>query len=357
MMLDIMANNNWERGLYFSSPGGSDVSLALYRAGYVKQNGMTFEVSPLNLPRDRFNSSEMYKHLMNDYSYGEMSNPDVLTDYYTRRHTTQYRLHFLSLAEDYISKAIQAESEIERQKMMAQFNNDQMSTLNASLSEKQIEEYKKKAAALLNKSLEVMPADVVIDWSEPSRSRSQADNYELNGVSLPAYNDGILHEYVGSLLMAGDKKSAEKLAKQVADNLETILTYFEKSDVSVVARPENTKDLYAALDAYFKLHSALADDKYGIPESEVTKQTAAKIEHVYQNMFPSMMDRLRELANENGESVRRGSRAGVYASYLFGLQDYSEAIGIHFGLIKPQSTNTQSTPNMPAQLPDGGQNP
>ena len=351
MMLDVMANNNWERGLYFSSPGGSDVSLALYRAGYVKQNGMAFEVSPLNLPRDRYNTIEMYENLMNTYNYGEMSNPDVLTDYYTRRHTTQYRMHFLSLAEDFIAKALQAESEIERAEMMAQFG-DQATSFTPSLTEKEIAEYKKKAAALLNKSLEVMPADVVIDWSEPTRSRSQADNYELNGVPLPAYNDGILHEYVGTLLMAGDKKSAEKLAKQVADNLETIFAYYEKSNVAVAARPDNTKDLYAALDGYFKLHSALSDDKYGLPDSDVTKQTAATIEHVYQNMFPSMMDRLKELANDNGESVRRGSNAGVYATYLFGLQDYSEAMGIHFGLIKPQvqaRPEAQSAPAMPVQ--------
>ena len=52
MMLDILANNDWKRAIYFSSPGGSDVALSLLRGmtgrdGYIKQNGMAFELSPL----------------------------------------------------------------------------------------------------------------------------------------------------------------------------------------------------------------------------------------------------------------------------------------------------------------------
>jgi hypothetical protein len=47
MMMDILANNDWKRGIFFSSPGGSDVSISLYTKGFVKQNGMAFELSPL----------------------------------------------------------------------------------------------------------------------------------------------------------------------------------------------------------------------------------------------------------------------------------------------------------------------
>ena len=99
MMMDILANNDWKRGIFFSSPGGSDVSISLYTKGFVKQNGMAFELSPLKDLRSRFAVDKMYNNLMNVYVYGDMENPNVLTDYYTRRHTSQYRLHFASLAD------------------------------------------------------------------------------------------------------------------------------------------------------------------------------------------------------------------------------------------------------------------
>ena len=70
MMLDIMANNDWKRNLYFSSPGGSDVSLALYSSGYIKQNGLVFEVSPLQ-DREIVSKDRMYDNLMKVYSYGK----------------------------------------------------------------------------------------------------------------------------------------------------------------------------------------------------------------------------------------------------------------------------------------------
>ena len=120
MMLDILANNDWERSVGFSSPGGSDVSMALYRKGYIKQNGMVFELSPLKNTRERFNADKMYNNLMENYSFGAMNNPNVLTDYYARRHTAQYRLHFYSLAEDYMRKALQAEEENKRIEMFAE---------------------------------------------------------------------------------------------------------------------------------------------------------------------------------------------------------------------------------------------
>ncbi len=352
MMLDIMANNNWKRGLYFSSPGGSDVSMALYRSGYIKQNGLVFEVSPLDKQRDRF-SEKMFDNLMN-YNYGEMSNPDVLTDYYTRRHTAQYRGHFLALAEDLLAKALQGENDLERMKMLEGLGenaNPAMAGFKPSATEAEIKSYKKKAAELLNYSLKVMPADVVIDWSEPSRARMPSDNYELNGVPVPAYTDGVLQDYVAVLFQAGDKKAAEKLATTLADQMESIFNYFESSDVRVAASPSNTKDLYAAMDIYFRIHSAVMDEESGVPNSKLASRMSGKINDLYNNVRPSMINRLKELANENGESMRRGSNAGRYAKYMFELEDYFDAIGIHFGLVKPVQQQPEQPMGPAPQLP------
>jgi len=337
MMLDILANNDWKRGIYFSSPGGSDVSIALYQRGYVKQNGMVFELSPLNQMDNRY-SDKMYNNLMKVYRYGAMSNPDVLTDYYTRRHTSQYRSHFISLAGYYLSKAEQ-ESQIKQNKeaniaiLRKNGQNAEADKLEASNKgvDGRIADYRKKAGNLLKRSLEVMPANVVIDYGEPGPGR---DKYSNGGVEIDSYSDGILHEYVGMLYSAGEKKAAEELGQTLADQLESIIRYYEKSHPAIACNRNNTKDLYAAVDAYFKIHIASIDKQYGNPSGELAKRTQSKIKELYSTVFPSIYDALEKKANDNGESTRRGSKAGKYASMLFQMQDMLEAIGVHYGFLK-----------------------
>ncbi|MFN5910859.1 MAG: hypothetical protein ACK45H_05955, partial [Bacteroidota bacterium] len=267
MMLDILANNDWKRGIFFSSPGGSEVSMALYQRGYVKQNGMAFELSPLKDLRTRFAADKMYNNLINVYSYGAMNNPDVLTDYYTRRHTSQYRLHFASLADHYLTLA-EAEEMTKKSKEMniemlrKSGANKQADSLQISLEgvDVKIRDFRKKAINLLDHSLKVMPAEFVIDYGEPTSSR---ETYKETGLDLPVYQDGILHDYVALYYRAGNKKAAEKLGAVVAGQLESILNYFEKSDAYFAGNAENSSDLWASLDAYFKLHMAAIDPVTG----------------------------------------------------------------------------------------------
>ena len=337
MMLDIMANNKWERGIYFSSPGGSDVAMAIYKRGYVKQNGMAFEVSPLNAPGDRYSAS-MYKNLMEVYSYGDMQNPDVLTDYYTRRHTDQYRAHFLALAEDYLSKAMNGENGVDARGIPSP----------SKLSAKEIADYKKKAINLINKSLEVMPADVVIDYGEPTDSRNPADDYQLpDGTTLKSAKDGDLHSYVTVLYSASDVKGAEKLGDIVAGQLESIITYFEKSDVKFIRSPYNRKDFYSAIHAYFVLH--LSAKESGNGEGKLAKRTGKMIEHIYDKVFPGLINKLKEEANYNGETSS-GSTAGPNARAYKELQDYSDGIAYHFGLKEmPTPKPAVGQPGQPGQ--------
>ncbi len=362
MMMDILANNEWKRGIYFSSPGGSDVSIALYEGRYVKQNGMCFELSPLKDVNMRY-SDKMYNNMMSLYTFGAMNNADVLTDYYTRRHTSQYRLHFASLADDYLMRADQEEQMRENKKMNIKMlrqngENAKANEFEASLKgvDAKIAGYKKKAANLLNRSLEVMPASIVIDYGEPTANGRET--YTNGGISLNSFSDGILHDYVRMLYKAGDKKAAEELGEIVAKQLESIFTYFEKSDAYFAGNPENSSDLYAALDAYFKLHVSAIDPEIGNPKGALAARTQAKIDKLYKNVFPAIYSGLSEKANDNGESVRRGSKAGRYANMLFNLQDYLEAIGVHYGYLQgqqappaPAGTGEMSLEQMMEQMP------
>jgi hypothetical protein len=315
MMMDVLANNNWERGIYFSSPGGSQLARALYRRGYIKQHGMVFLLSPLNDFSNRF-TEEMYDLIMGiqkkdsngklipTYTYGAMSNPDVLTDYYTRRHTSQYRLHFYMLAEDYVKKA-------------------ELDPSNAA-------SYKEKARKLLLRSLEVMPAEVVIDYGEPSQDSQE--EYSLGGQKFRAYSDGILHNYVRLLYVADDKAAAEKLGKTLATQLESIMKYYEKSDVRIISRNDNTSDLYASLDAYFKMNEIALDTKYGNPKGDLAKRTSQYISTMLQKTLPRIINEIKATAKSNGEKTERDSnKAGIFANKMFEMQDMTDAMAVYYG--------------------------
>ena len=343
MMLDVIANNDWKRGIFFSSPGGSDVSSALYRQGFVKQNGMAFELSPLSDKMNRYNEDKMYKNLMETYHYGAMSNPDVITDYYTRRHTVQFRLHFASLANYYLDKVEMEQREASNIDLYRRAGRtkeaDSLVKLfelkyNGSISKmsERAEGYLARARKLINRSLEVMPAEIVIDYGEPQETREEYNN---GGLKFNAWSDGILHEYVGILYRAGDRKGADKLATVIAGQLESIFMYFEMSDVHFSSNPENTGDLFAALDAYFKLYISCSDPEFGNKNSTISKRLYGKINTLYKTSFPSIYDRLKELANENGESTSPGSQQGIYAARLSKMKDFIDAAGVHFGFLKP----------------------
>ena len=354
MMLDILANNDWKRPIYFSSPGGSDVSMSLLRGmngrdGYIKQNGMAFELSPLNAEQGSINREKMYANLMSNYTFGAMSNPDVLTDYYARRHTSQYRSHYLRLAEDFVIQAFRGEQELERSKMLKEMSPDAQIP-EPTYTMEQIKEFKKKASNLIHRSLEVMPANIVFDYGEPTENTDPRKDYNLNGRTFKAWSDGSLHEYVRILFMAGDKEGANKLGLEVARQLESIITYFDKSDVGIAASRMNTPDLYAAIESYFQMHIAAIDPEDGDPRGALAKRTEAKIKFLYDTMYPSMFNRLEALANENGESVRRGSSAGLYANMLFELKDYSEAMAVTYGLIDAPEAPME-TPQAPVGNP------
>lgn len=359
MMMDIIANNDWKRPIYFSSPSGSDVASALLhgysgdmRNSHVKQNGMAFELTPLGGKSPLINRDRMYDNLMNNYHYGQMSNPDVLTDYYTRRHTVQYRSHFLRLATEYATDALRAED------YYAQMEGSPNMQVPGLPSKAEIKAYREKAIKLIHKSLEVMPADVVIDHSEPTAG---GDIYEVNGAQRRGYSDGTLHEYIEVLYIAGDKKGARKLAKQVADQLESIFEYFEKSDARISAAQNNVKDLYAAMESYFVMYRAVADEDLGDPGSDLDQRMLNKINDLYSKTIPNMSAALREAAEDNGETVREGStEIGRYAQMMFDLQGMTNAMAIKNGFAeKPEApmapaARPQPPVNPNKSLPNGG---
>jgi hypothetical protein len=317
MMMDIVANNDWKRGIYFSSSRGSSFSIALLSSGYIKQVGVAYELHPIKEEPVFFNLVKMKKHLLETYTYGDMKNPNVLTDYYARRHTQQYRCNYLLLAEQFLNKGD-----------------------------------KKGAISLLNKSMDIMPLETVLDFGEvnqidPMNSlkiNAAHTNFMYQGQEVKAKSSGCLHEYVQLYFMAGEKNKATKLGMKLADNYETIFNYFEHSDGVYAGNPENAEDLYAALDACFKMYVIANDSKFGSKNGELAKRLYKLINKVYQGVMPRIYNELQQAASNAGESAANVTGGSYYMGMIAGLQTNLGAMGEHYGFLKSSGNQVPSQP-------------
>lgn len=109
IILDILANNNWKRPIYFVSPyGDSDLGLS----EYLQLEGFAYRLVPIKnkskgfLAVGRIDVDILYNNLMNKFRWGRMDQPDVNIDHNNQRTTTVLRLrnHFNRLAEELIAQ-------------------------------------------------------------------------------------------------------------------------------------------------------------------------------------------------------------------------------------------------------------
>ncbi len=101
MALDFLAENNWERPVYFAITTGSESYLGLEE--YFQLEGMAYRLVPIRTPHDpnepgRINTRILYDNLMNKFKWGNMNDPSVYLDEDHRRLTVSFRNIFQRLA-------------------------------------------------------------------------------------------------------------------------------------------------------------------------------------------------------------------------------------------------------------------
>ncbi len=95
MILDLLANNKWERPVYFVAGGHED---ALGMEHYFQQEGFANRLIPVKNENERpfeygrINIDAMYDNYMNKFRWGRMNEDDVYLDYYTRRTISVIRM-------------------------------------------------------------------------------------------------------------------------------------------------------------------------------------------------------------------------------------------------------------------------
>lgn len=177
-ILDLIANNDWKRPVYFAS--GADSKTYIGLQDYFSSEGLAYKLVPIETkggnPNSygRVNVEKMYKNIMEVYKWGNMNVEGVNVDYYIRRTmTNNYRLMFYTLAQELVTQGKVASNKITfaetniktiEDTLAKGFGNravleEQLAKLKSSL--KTNKEIKKKnyemAKNVINKCFEVMP--------------------------------------------------------------------------------------------------------------------------------------------------------------------------------------------------------
>jgi tetratricopeptide (TPR) repeat protein len=102
MVLDLIANNNWERPIYFAVTTGDDAYVGLKR--YFQLEGLAYRFVPIKQSEDeeaqggRVNTGAMYDNIMNQFLWGGMDKPGVSLDETSLRMSGNLRMQMGILA-------------------------------------------------------------------------------------------------------------------------------------------------------------------------------------------------------------------------------------------------------------------
>lgn len=224
MILEMLANANWERPLYMAITVGSDNHMNL--TNNFLQEGLAYRITPFNntaLGR-RIDSEKMYDNLMNKFKFGGIDNPDVYLDETVHRMCDTHRRLFVQLASQLIKEG----------------KND-------------------KALKALDYCQKVIPASTVRHDYLFGGSKEMAEDYQLLGQPM---------------------KAAEILDQLANNSLEYITWYMSLGDSYFSSSTEECMRQFYILDDVCNALAAIKDPKTG-EELPIATHYAQKFEQLY----------------------------------------------------------------------------
>ncbi|MFT5906938.1 MAG: hypothetical protein ACI836_000079 [Saprospiraceae bacterium] len=110
LMLDIVANNDWKRPIYFSGGSFGDDDY-IWMKDFLQLDGVVYKLVPIRTPLDngspfdmgRIDPDKMYNLVMN-WDWGNSGSPDIYHDTETRRNSITYRSNLARLTEELLNQ-------------------------------------------------------------------------------------------------------------------------------------------------------------------------------------------------------------------------------------------------------------
>jgi len=239
LMLDIVANNNWERPIYFTGGAFSDDDY-IWMKDYLQLDGMCYKLVPISTPVDRANpfdmgrvdSDLMYEKVKN-WDWGNSGSPDIYHDIETRRNSITYRGNLARLIQQLIN-----EDKLEKAEEIADI-------------------------AMVN-----MPVDFF--------------NYYT-----------LLEPYVTAYYEVDAKDKAQKLFKDVSEKYQESLTYY--GNLKVENQYRMAEDIVTDIERYKSLVDVLLeyDSDFAKTEMDTFNSYLKLFDHFYDNE-PEPQELLRE---------------------------------------------------------------
>lgn len=115
MILDLLANTDWERPIYFTAPSNES---CFGLKDYLQSEGITYRLTPVKQTTDeeaqggRVNTEVMYDNLMNKFEWGGMNTPGVNLDENCLRMPANLRMQMGILAGALINEGKKAKAKI-----------------------------------------------------------------------------------------------------------------------------------------------------------------------------------------------------------------------------------------------------
>ncbi len=205
MMLDILANNDWKRPIYFTGGSYNDAEY-LWMKEYLQLEGLVYKLVPIKTPLNpinpylmgRLDADNMYE-IVKKWEWGNSDSPEIYHDPETRKNSISYRSNMARLAEVLINEGKE-----------------------------------EKAEEILDLAIDKMPIDYFGYYS-------------------------LLAPFIDSYYRIGEKEKARKVFEKIAQKHQSQLNYF--GSLSLDLQYELGEEILTEIERYRALVEAVQNNK------------------------------------------------------------------------------------------------